>query len=164
MTEGNRRALAASVGGRWYGLGPEDSEIWGDWLRCCPLEGVEWCYGVRVGWAVEASAEGSGLEGVLSRELLAKRVDAVGRQGNVVWVVEVKPVGSMSALGQALTYGWLVGCGVREGVEVVPAIVCRRADPDVVGVCGRVGVVVWEVAVDEVGRPTCRRAVGVGRP
>ena len=110
-------------------------------------------YDVKVGGAGVEELDPNDDLGVMCAELLQKRIDAIGIDGETWWVVEVKPVGSMSALGQVLTYVDLVKAESPAGVLVRPAIVCERVDPDVVGALTSCGVWVFSVGSEMDGPP-----------
>ena len=74
-----------------------------------------------------------------------KRIDVICQVGGGYWVVELKPFGSMLALGQAISYSRLF---VRDYVpdgEVWPVVICSEVDADLIDDFEAAGVVLIKV-------------------
>lgn len=120
----------------------EDIEVWSRYLASpvVAIEGV-W-YDVHVGRGMEVSKNATEVEKRVAAGVGKKRIDAVCRCEGVLWVVEVKPVAGMLALGQAVNYTNLF---VREFAPLQPVmavVVCDRFDEDVVESAEVVGVTI----------------------
>jgi len=63
--------------------------------------------------------------------LLRKRIDVVGFRAVDTWITEVKPLASMSALGQVLSYERLYLAEHPDTKNPRKVVVCARVDEDV---------------------------------
>ena len=74
--------------------------------------------------------------GVIATQVAAavsrKRIDVVCVTDTELWIVEVKPYGNFTSLGQALVYTRLFDLEYAHSVPVVPMVVCAELDPDLV--------------------------------
>lgn len=110
----------------------EDTEVWTKYLMDPVIPILEVWYDVHVGHGVLLPMGHDDLDKRIAQGVTRKRIDVVCRHSNSIWVVEIKPLGSMTALGQALAY---CGLFVREystGGPVLPVVVCDQVDEDLV--------------------------------
>lgn len=123
----------------------EDTEVWSEYLKApiAPIKEV-W-YDVHVGKAVLPVSVGDTLGSRIAAGVTRKRIDVVCRVGGGFWVVEIKPLGSMLALGQALSYTRLFIVEYRPAGEVWPIVVCNSVDEDLVDDFEDAGVAVITV-------------------
>ncbi|MBA7681718.1 hypothetical protein ES703_90058 [subsurface metagenome] len=123
----------------------EDTAVWTAYLKApiVPIKKV-W-YDVHVGGAVSVPAGPDSLEGRISAAVTRKRIDVVAAVGGGYWVIEIKPFGSMLALGQALSYTRLFIEEYRPAGEVWPVVVCSEVDADLIDEFEAAGVVVITV-------------------
>lgn len=123
----------------------EDTVIWSAYLAdpVAPIKEV-W-YDVHVGGAVPVAGGPGSIDARISAGVTRKRIDVICRVGGGYWVVEVKPFGSMVAVGQIVTYTRLFVQDYALVGDVWSVIVCSKADPDVVGLCEDAGVILIEV-------------------
>lgn len=120
----------------------EDREVWTKFLEAGrPAVERVW-YDVRVGLGVLLGPEVSELERRVAAGVTRKRIDVVAKVGGGYWVVEVKPVANMAALGQVVTYRRLFVGEYRVDGEVFGVVVCDEVDEDVVGGYEELGVLV----------------------
>lgn len=126
----------------------EDTGVWTEYLKApiVPIKRV-W-YDVHVGKAVVPVAADDLLGARIAAGISRKRIDVVCKVGGGYWVVEIKPFGSMLALGQALSYTRLFIAEYAPPGEVWPVVVCSEVDADLIDEFEAAGV-----AVIEVGRP-----------
>ncbi|MDP3940550.1 MAG: hypothetical protein Q8R92_20740 [Deltaproteobacteria bacterium] len=75
----------------------------------------------------------------------ALKVDAVLRREGEVWIVEVKPSASVSAIGGALCYHVMAEQDELSPFPLVPAVVTDRASPDIAYCAQALGVTLIEV-------------------
>lgn len=125
----------------------EDSVVWTEFLRR-GLAGVDevW-YDVHVGEPVRLAAGGP-VELVADAAAVSrKRIDAVWRSGQELWVTEVKPYGGYVALGQVLVYWRLFQAEFRAGRSARPCVVCGTVDGDCVRDFAAHGVRVIDVGL-----------------
>jgi len=118
----------------------EDIGVWSKYLSdpIVPIKDV-W-YDVRVGKPVRLSAGASEMELRIAAGLTRKRIDVVAAVGGGFWVIEVKPIASMLALGQILSYRTLFVQEYAVQGEVWPVVVCDEIDDDLIDEFGMLGV------------------------
>jgi hypothetical protein len=126
-------------------MAKRDVEVWVDFVAAHGAEYVAFSYDVAFG------GQSLELPGETPQSLrawqytTALKVDAIGWQANQVWIIEVRPDATVSALGAALCYTLVAK---REGLTelpMVPAIVCRNIQPDVEWTCAQLGIEVVKV-------------------
>jgi hypothetical protein len=140
VTPANRRALEALGHTRFAHLSQADAAVWATYLAANAWRYGALDYDVSVGGrAAERASLGSGLL-PMWRHLLRKRIDVVGWTAEGVEVIEVKPVSSMAALGQVLSYVHLLREEREFTLLLVPVVVSRFSDPDLVSVYASFGV------------------------
>jgi len=121
---------------------PEDRDCWTRFLTERPDFFKEVWYDMHVGVPV-VPPEGSPLwMWDVANAVTRKRIDVIGRRENRLYVVEVKTVLNMKALGQAVTYHDLFIRDYETKLEVVPAVICEMSDTDLVPIAAKLGVVV----------------------
>jgi hypothetical protein len=145
FTRSNLRAFSRLGFGRYPHLGPDDVGVWDMFMSLALVSPAQCVYDVRLGGAmVWTGVEGSA-EHRLWAGLVKKRVDVVVSLESAKLVVEVKPVGSMSALGQAVCYRSLARREWKTTGDVLSAVVCSVMDVDLIDVCAEVGVLWCQV-------------------
>ena len=85
-------------------LMPNEVPIWEKFLAIWGNEFTDFRYDVRVGKGVDPGPKYDPKWRQLAIQLTQKRIDAVARKGNVIWIFEVKPEAGLGALGQLLSY------------------------------------------------------------
>lgn len=120
----------------------EDTEVWSKYLRDPLVPILEVWYDVHVGGAVEVAGEAEELLPRIAAGITRKRIDVVAAVGGGYWVVEIKPFGSMLALGQVLSYTRLFKQEFAPIGEVWPVIICDRVDEDLLDEFDAAGVAV----------------------
>jgi len=111
-------------------MSPDDLVVWRRFLEKLPDVFTDLRYNVRVG---TGSKEWDDTKGPVPYEWLcncAKRIDAVGEHDGVTCVIEVKPKGGMSALGQVLVYRDLYYRQEKPSNLLGCWVVCAEADND----------------------------------
>ena len=110
----------------------EDTAVWSKYLAdpITPIKEV-W-YDVHVGGQVKGIDPSDIMGNKIAAGITRKRIDVVARVGGGFWVIEIKPFGSMLALGQALSYTKLFIDEYRPVGQVWPVVVCERADDDLI--------------------------------
>ena len=123
----------------------EDTDVWTEYLKSpiAPIKEV-W-YDLHVGGIPELDVGVGELEKQVAAGVMRKRIDVVAHVGGGYWVIEIKPVGSMLALGQVLAYARLFDSEYKPEGEVVPVVICNKVDPDLVDDFEAAGVAVIEV-------------------
>jgi len=108
----------------------EDSWVWTEYLKA-PITGLKkvW-YDVHVGQPVELPNGASKMDKKIAAGITRKRIDVVAAVAGGYWVIELKPVGNMTALGQALVYTRLFKAEYRPDGDVWPIVICGQLDRD----------------------------------
>lgn len=108
----------------------EDTEVWSAYLEdpIAPIKEV-W-YDVHVGQGVTLPVGVDSLTKRIAAGITRKRIDVVCKVGGGYWVVELKPFGSMLALGQVFAYSRLFIRDYEPDGEVWPVVICNEVDPD----------------------------------
>lgn len=143
LTAPGNTLLACGESVRYPHMLPLDVEVWRDFVGSSSAAGWDWKYDVRVGSPPSAPAQWDENSRLAYRNLLLKRVDAVGRRGQESVVVEVKPVGNMSAIGQLLCYAHCLEEAHHLYVRPQKWLVCGVCDVDVLRVCHNCGIEVF---------------------
>lgn len=117
-----------------------DERVWTRYLTN-PLPGLEGCwYDVHVGEPVKPTGIVDVMDMRISEGLTEKRIDVICKVKGGYWVVEVKPIANMRAVGQALIYARLFAEKFKPSGLVIPMIVCDQADPDIIPYADELGV------------------------
>jgi len=124
---------------------PNETVIWDRFLKRHGdyFEGFE--YDVRVGEGIGEPVNLVEPWRSAAIALSRKRIDAVGRRGQEVWLFEVKPEAGLSAIGQLMAYKVLYEDEHGGGVVTHLAIVSDRVDRDTKRAAQAHGIRVYEV-------------------
>lgn len=125
-------------------MGPLDVAVWVEFLNRAGTGGAIARYDVLAGEGRRRGPEAEDAEEVAYRNLLRKRVDVVLSRPGLDLVLEVKPIGGMSALGQALVYRDLIRSQEGAAGKISAAVVCGVADLDCLPTYAAHGVGLWE--------------------
>lgn len=132
FTAANARALSGCGRQPYPHLSPLDASVWALFLKSNPFRSVNIWYDVRLG-VLSCPAEYSGTEdGAMWEALVKKRVDVVVETSDAFWIVELKGIGGMSALGQLITYRRMLLEEWKPAKPISAVLVCALADVDVV--------------------------------
>lgn len=137
--------VPASFRGRYPHMAKRDAAVWESFIRIYADKYEAFAYDVAVGGITLEMPEMEEADRLGWQFSTALRIDAVGKEGDRYWIIEVRPDVSVSALGAALVYTM---CAQRENVfpgELVPAIVCHFIQPDVQWACDQLGIQVFGV-------------------
>lgn len=149
ITAANRRAAESARRSPFRHMSMADVAVWRDALRSGQLPTDDWDYDVKVGAKAGVPLDAGPVDKAMWETLTRKRIDAVGVTRDEVWIVEVKPVASMSALGQVLTYAWHWAREHGDKKAVRPVIVAGRIDVDVEPVAALYGVTLIATGRDD---------------
>lgn len=119
-----------------------DREVWSKFLEAEGHRLKEVWYDVHVGQGVVLPVGASDMERRIALGVTRKRIDVVARVGGGFWVVEIKPLASMRAVGQVITYTRLFILEYSPQGEVWPVIVSDAYDEDLVDEFDELGIVV----------------------
>lgn len=122
-----------------------DVEIWERFIDLYGGNFPQAAYDVALGGVVVADRDADPAVLLGFRYATAIKVDALVVNEQRGLVIEVKPRASLGALGQALGAALLLEADKVLPVELFPAIVTDRANPDVKFCAEELGVLVFEV-------------------
>jgi len=108
----------------------EDSVVWAEYLKAPVTELKKVWYDVHVGRPVTLPETATKMEKKIAAGVTRKRIDVVAAVAGGYWVIELKPVGNMTALGQALVYTRLFRDEYRPAGAVWPIVICGEVDRD----------------------------------
>lgn len=120
----------------------EDTEVWSKYLASPVVPIREVWYDVHVGLPVPLPVGVDLLTERIARGVTRKRIDVICRVGGGYWVVEIKPLASMLAVGQVISYTRLFVAEYQPDGQVWSVIVCDAADDDLRSVYEAAEVVV----------------------
>jgi hypothetical protein len=83
---------------------PIDTEVWQAFLRFEPNYFERIWYDVHVGQAMSVPEGSPGYMEQVVMGVSRKRIDLVGLRHLQYWIIEIKPIANMEALGQVATY------------------------------------------------------------
>lgn len=118
----------------------EDVAVWSKFLASVVTPIKEVWYDVHCGQSVLLPVGADHLIERIARGITRKRIDVVCHVGGGYWVVEIKPMASMLALGQALSYSRLFAKEYVVDGEIWPVVVCDSIDEDLVDEFDEFGV------------------------
>jgi len=120
----------------------EDVAVWTRYLKSPLVRIAEVWYDVHVGKAVEPIVPGDELGARIAAGVTRKRIDVVAAVGGELWVIEIKPIANMTAVGQVISYWCLFVEEFRPHQAVQAVIICDQCDEDIVATCEELGVIV----------------------
>lgn len=119
---------------------PLDAAVWTRYLQEMDHHiNLVW-YDYHVGAQVTVPPDAPAWMHPLAAEISRKRIDVLALRGDTYTIIEVKPWGSMQALGQVMTYRELFIAEHPEIQQLDAAIVCLTADRDVLNVADQNGI------------------------
>lgn len=140
FTPGNVIAHSWVPGAKFRHMGPGDVRVWVKATELSLIPGERFDYNVRLGGSGAESVDRTHEHYGMWLTLMCKRVDVVAWVAGQPWLIEVKPIGSFAALGQALGYCDLWEREKGNKPKPVPCVVCAYADPDLIETFERYGV------------------------
>jgi len=121
----------------------EDVEVWSKFLTKMSKVITRVWYDLHVGQPARMPVDASEILKKVAAGVTRKRIDAVCLVGREYWVIEVKPLGNMTALGQAFSYSRLFADEYENYKPVRAAVVCDSLDRDVSSQFQELGVLVF---------------------
>ena len=109
----------------------DEARIWTKFLQTTQLEFQQITYDVHLGQGMLPLPNDPPYMVALKLAVTRKRVDAVAETADDIWIFEVKPRISMSALGQLVTYFELYQAEYRPTKAVLLAAIGEREAPDI---------------------------------
>jgi len=121
---------------------PEDVDVWQRYLGGGPAAFEEVWYDVHVGTAMPMPPDAPEWMQRVVDGVSRKRIDVVASLGTWFWIIELKPVCGMAALGQAVTYQDLFEAEHAGGRSCLAVVICHQVEADVQQTAERLGVLV----------------------
>lgn len=109
----------------------EDVAVWTRFLEKMARVINRLWYDVHVGQPVIPDDRESTIQEKVAAGVTRKRIDVVASIGGEFWVIEVKPVAGMAALGQVYAYNRLFTIEYDTFRPTKPVVVCDVLDADV---------------------------------
>ncbi len=119
-----------------------DTAVWTRYLANPIVPIKEVWYDVHVGRAVDLPAGADDMDRRIAAGVSKKRIDVVAKVGSGFWIIEVKPVAGLTAIGQIIIYTRLFLREFQVSGEVFPVIIADEIDPDIKPEIDSLGVVV----------------------
>ncbi len=119
-----------------------DTDVWSRYLADPIVPIKEVWYDVHVGGAVQLLPGADEMDMRIAAGVTRKRIDVVAKVGAGFWIIEVKPVAGLTAIGQIIIYTRLFVREFSVTGEVFPVIVADEVDQDVAPEIDSLGVVV----------------------
>ena len=120
------------------------------WLRYLIQGGAilaPFTYDIRVGDGVDMGPDATGFEVRTAHALTTKRIDAIGRRGSTIVIIEVKQRAGLGAIGQVLGYRdlYLHTFGNSTPVEVL--LITDQLQPDMDRILASQSIPFYEVGL-----------------
>ncbi len=134
-----------AITGRYQHLMKRDLAVWERWLALHGSEFDAVAYDVAVGGTAPT------LEGLTETDRrgwlysTALKIDALARDESGVWVIELKPSASVSAIGAAVSYPLVLARDEPDLVIAGGAIVTENISPDLEWIAQSLSIRVWTV-------------------
>ncbi len=133
------------VTGRYRHMQRRDVAVWERFLARLGDQFAAVAYDVAIGGTLPVGDDISEAEKQGWRYTTALKIDVLLRESDGVWAVEVKPNATVSAIGAAVVYPWLLAREEPELPVLGGGIVCEHLPPDIAGYAAEVGIRVWVV-------------------
>jgi hypothetical protein len=122
-----------------------DAPVWDRFLELYADRWSAFAYDVALGGLALPSVGASEAERLGWQYSTALKVDACGLAADAVWLFEVRPEATVSALGAVLTYTLVAERDTVFAEPLLSAVVCESMQADVKWCCDRLGVRVFYV-------------------
>lgn len=137
--------LPPAARGHFRHMAKRDEAVWVKFLGRRAGDFLAFAYDVALGGRIVEFPGMTPEERLGWQYATALKIDAVAYQADLIWVIEVRPEATVSALGAALTYTLVARRDDVFDLPILPAIVCETMQPDVKWACGELGIHVEEV-------------------
>ena len=121
-------------------IAPRDEIIWNKYIDDHPDYFSSVDYDVRVGTGQTIKAKPHAMTAEEWRAHTQKRIDVVGYKDDLIYIVELKPSASFSAIGQAVSYALLYRAEFNPKGKILPTIITDREILDVRNLCNQQGI------------------------
>ena len=121
----------------------EDTAVWTRFLQNQPNAFEFVWYDVHVGKSIDMSRRSPEWLQTMADHISRKRIDVIASKGVNIFIIEIKPVLDMTALGQALCYTKFFKEEFIVDGPVFPLIICDVDGPDVPNAADDFGVEIF---------------------
>ncbi len=126
-------------------MAKRDAAIWERFLAAHAAEYIAFSYDVALGGRTVDYPQATEAARLGWQYSTALKIDAVGWQGNQVWIIEVRPEATVGTYGSAVVYTLVARREALTTLPLIPAIVCESIQLDVEWACLTSGVQVVKV-------------------
>jgi hypothetical protein len=137
--------VPATFRGHYRHMAKRDGEVWERFLAIHAARFDAFAYDVALGGVIFGGMPMEDHEQKGWQYSTALKIDAIGREGDRYWIIEVRPEATVSALGAALTYAMVCQRDAVVPGELLPTVVCQYMQPDVQWACDTLGIQVFTV-------------------
>jgi len=131
--------------GQYPHMARRDAEVWERWIDQHGADYLAVAYDVAVGGIAAGSGDLSDPLVKMYQYQTALKIDAFVIGRDFALVAEVRPWATVSALGAALTYAYLLERAGLDTVVLVPAIICAGMQVDVEWACEKFKIQIFKV-------------------
>ena len=134
---------------QYPGMLAQDRIVWTAMLTEFPTLFARVAYNVHVGTSSLAAPGQTPMEIAIAQGVGRKRIDVVADTGQAIWIIEVKPYGNHTALGQVQLYADLFERDYEPALPLEPVLIVASHDPDLMPLAERLRIRVMDVEVPE---------------
>lgn len=116
---------------KYPGMSPKDTIVWNAFIDNNPDFCKEVYYNFRVGEGVTLNTEFEPNIVKMAKSISQLRIDAITVHANYIRIVELKPYGSCTALGQLIAYNFLLSKRYANLPHVIPTLMCFSCPHDI---------------------------------
>ena len=132
-------------------MGVKESKIWTLFLKNIGWDDIEYVdYAVRVGPAVVPSDIVEENIRRMAEAITKLRIDAVVHRKSEIWLMEVKEIANLVAIGQLISYEHYYIKEYKPMKQVKLGIVTEDYKSNIIEVCKRYGITIFLVRTDRV--------------
>jgi len=132
-------------------MGPRESQIWTLFLKNIGWDDIEYIdYAVRVGPGLVPSDIVEENIRRMAEAITKLRIDAVVHRKSEIWLMEVKEIANLVAIGQLISYEHYYIKEYKPMKQVKLGIVAEDYKRNIIDVCKRYGITIFLVRTDRV--------------
>jgi len=134
-------------------MAKHDARIWEGFIRRFTGYFQEAAYDVALGGSETNDPSATETERLMWRFNTAKRIDALARNREEIWLCEVRPGAGLAAVGAVLGYTYLSELDKWPDRPLIMTIVTDRTDNDIRAVCAAFEVQLVEIPEPDINEP-----------
>lgn len=134
-------------------MAKHDARIWERFITAYAGFFQDAAYDIRLGGTEITDPDATPSERLMWRMNTAKKIDAVARNRDELWLCECRPGAGLAALGSVLGYTFLSELDKWADRPLIPTIVTDRTDGDIRLVCSAFDVQLIELPESPIGDP-----------